>query len=73
MENFLDMVYTEDRHQQPLVVVRNFPGIDAELTTAQLRAMGNALLFAADECEAPPPRVGRHMVAQKQKRRFILT
>lgn len=48
MDNFLDLVYTETRHHQPLVVVRNFPGLDADLNPAQLRAMGKALLLAAD-------------------------
>ena len=72
MDNFLDMVYTETRHHQPLVVVRNFPGLDAELTPAQLRAMGKALLLAADESEALPPKKKKHVLSQKQKRRFIL-
>lgn len=72
MDNFLDMVYTETRHHQPLVVIRNFPGLAAELTPAQLRAMGKALLFAADECEARPPRTKKYVLSQRRKRRFML-
>lgn len=73
MENFFDMVYTETRHHQPLVVVRNFPGLDAEFTPAQLRAMGKALLLAADESEARSPRDSKRKLTQKQNRRFMLT
>lgn len=44
--------HTVDRQQRPLAVVGDFPGLDAELSPAQLRALSAALAAAADECEA---------------------
>lgn len=44
--------HTVDCRQQPLAVVADFPGLDAELTPAQLRALSAALAVAAHECEA---------------------
>lgn len=51
MDPMLIIRHTEDRHRQPLAIVRNLPGLDAELRPAQLRDLGNALLRAADDCE----------------------
>ena len=40
------------RHGQPLVVVRNLPGEDAEMRPEQLRALAKALIRAADIAES---------------------
>ena len=37
---------------EPLLCFRNLPGYDAELSPAAARALADALLQAADDCEA---------------------
>lgn len=54
MDKALKIQLTQDRHQKPLAVVRNFPGGDAEMSPIQLRAMAEALNKAATDCEAQP-------------------
>lgn len=53
-ERELTVVLTKDRHGEPLAVVRNLPGLDAEMTPSQMRFLAEALLVAADECESRP-------------------
>lgn len=50
----LRVSFTEDRHGRPLVIVRNFPGLDAEMSPALLRSLAEALAMVADECECGP-------------------
>jgi len=50
----LRVSFAEDRHGRPLVIVRNFPGIDAEMTPKQLRSLADALYMAADDAEHGP-------------------
>ncbi|WP_367154679.1 hypothetical protein [Methylomonas sp. HYX-M1] len=47
----LNVRLTQDRNKKPLAVVENFPGLDAEMTPAQLRSLAKALMNAADVCE----------------------
>lgn len=54
MVSELRVSFAEDRHGRPLVIVRNFPGIDAEMTPKQLRSLADALAMVADECECGP-------------------
>jgi hypothetical protein len=53
MDKQLDVEITEAANGKPLAVVRNFPGLYAELFPAQLRALAEALVQAADDCEKP--------------------
>lgn len=43
---------TADRHGQPLAVVKNLPGLDADMTPAQMRRLAVALYQAAADCES---------------------
>ncbi len=43
---------------QPLAIVHNLPGGDAELQPAQLRALAAALLAAAQDCESHHAELG---------------
>ena len=52
MDNVLHVRMTETRHGEPLATVRNLPGGDADMTPAQMRALAQALLAAATDCEA---------------------
>jgi len=51
MDTTLNVYHTITRHGAPLAVVKNFPGLDAELRPEQLRRLAQALMLAADECE----------------------
>lgn len=51
---YLIVTLTQNRHGKPLATVRNFPGLDADMTPAQMRAMAAALEAAATECEQRP-------------------
>lgn len=44
--------HTATHKGNPLVVFGDLPGVDAELTPAQIRALAEALLTIADDCEA---------------------
>lgn len=59
MDALLNVVMTKTRDGKPLAVVCNLPGVDAEMTPTQLRALAAALQAAASECEARP-RNGKH-------------
>lgn len=52
--------HTVDYRDRPLAAVVNFPGLDAELSPAQLRALSAARAAAADECEALAPETRRY-------------
>jgi hypothetical protein len=50
----LSVTLTQTHDQKPLAVVHDLPGLDAEMTPAQLRALSVCLLEAAKDCEARP-------------------
>lgn len=50
----LRVSFCEDRHGHPMVVVRNFPGLEAEFSPKQLRSLADALVMVADEAECGP-------------------
>lgn len=58
MDDYLTVSHRATHDGQPLAVVRNLPGPDAELRPAQLRGLARALLCAAADCEALTPRPG---------------
>ena len=58
--------HTVDYRDQPLATVVNFPGLDAELSPAQLRALSVALAAAADECEALAKETRRYGPARRE-------
>lgn len=41
-----------DRHAKPLAIVKNFPGLDAEMYSDNLRKMATQLIQAADDLDA---------------------
>lgn len=41
-----------DRHTKPLAIVKNFPGLDAEMYSDQIRKMAGQLNQAADDLDA---------------------
>jgi len=41
-----------DRHAKPLAIVKNFPGLDAEMYSDSLRKMADQLIQAADDLDA---------------------
>lgn len=59
MENYLLIKFRRDRNGAPLAVIRDLPGADAELTPAQLRALGVGLLEVAADCRHQEPGEGR--------------
>lgn len=54
MEASLRATLTKTYRGDPLAVIDGLPGGGAELTPADLRALGAALLRIAAECEARP-------------------
>jgi hypothetical protein len=70
MNNYLNVTLTQTRDFQPLAMVRNLPGLDADMTPQQLRALAAALNAAANECEAQPMTAKRFM---QRKREYSLT
>ncbi len=50
----LSVTLTHTFKSEPLAVVHNMPGMDAEMTPAQMRALSACLLEAAKDCEARP-------------------
>ena len=50
----LSVTLTQTYKQQPLAVIHNMPGMDAEMTPAQLRALSACLTKVAEECAARP-------------------
>lgn len=55
MDTHLAVTLTRSFDRRPLAVVHNLPGLDADLFPWQLRVLANALLQAADACEAASP------------------
>jgi hypothetical protein len=54
MDKELTVLFTRTSDLKPLAVVRNLPGLDAEMTPSQMRSLAEALREAAEECEARP-------------------
>lgn len=54
MDKELQVIHTQTYDGKPLAVIRNFPGLDAEMTPAQMRAMAAALEAVAADCEKRP-------------------
>jgi len=50
----LTVVLTKTHDRKPLAVVRNLPGLDAELAPSEMRALADALRVAAEESESRP-------------------
>lgn len=47
----LEVIHTVTHDGKPLAIVKNLPGLDAEMRPARLRQLAAALLAAADDCE----------------------
>lgn len=58
MREPLEFRYTTTHKDEPLCVVKNFPGIDAEMTPEQLRDMALQLIQASIVCELQNRMVG---------------
>ncbi|MBL8474407.1 MAG: hypothetical protein JNM98_21645 [Rhodocyclaceae bacterium] len=54
MDAKLNVVLTQTSGGKPLMTVQNLPGEGADLTPAQARALAEALLAAAKDCEGVP-------------------
>ncbi len=50
----LKVTFTRSYKGEPLAVVHNMPGLDAEMFPAHMRAVAAALQQAAAECESRP-------------------
>jgi hypothetical protein len=50
----LEVVLTQTLDRKPFAIVRNLPGLDAEMTPKQMRSLAFALALAAGDCEARP-------------------
>lgn len=48
----LHVQLTKDRHGNPLAIVENLPGLDAEMTPDSMRSLARALIMAAEYCDA---------------------
>lgn len=59
MDKELQVTLGQTYQRKPLAVVRNFPGLDAELTPAELRGLAGALVAVAEDCERHS---GRHRI-----------
>lgn len=51
MDKELQVIHTKTHEGKPLAVIRNFPGCDAEMTPAQMRALATTLEAVAADCE----------------------
>ncbi len=51
MDRELTVVLTQTYDLKPLAVVRNLPGLEAEMTPSQMRSLAKVLRVAAEECE----------------------
>ena len=69
MQNELHVLHTRTRDGKPLATVRNLPGLDADMTPAQMRALAHALLAAAKECELRA--MDKRHFAQTQRRYHV--
>ena len=54
MDTKLEVLLTQTFDRKPLATVSNLPGLNADLTPAQIRALAAALCLAAEECELQP-------------------
>jgi hypothetical protein len=54
MNTTIEVVLTQTFDRKPLATVIKLPGLDAELTPSQMRALAAALSMAAEECELQP-------------------
>jgi hypothetical protein len=54
MDKELTVVLTQTYDRKPLAMVRNLPGLDADMTPSQMRELADLLRMAADECESRP-------------------
>jgi hypothetical protein len=54
MDSKLEVVLSRTFDCKPLVTVNNFPGVHADLTPTQMRALAATLCRAAEECELQP-------------------
>ncbi len=70
MDRKLEVVLTQTSDYKPLAMVSNLPGLDAELTPSQMRALASALSMAAEECELQPMDIKRF---RRKKRMYIVT
>jgi hypothetical protein len=61
----LTVVLAKTYDHKPLAVVRNLPGLDAEMRPSEMRALADALRTAADECEGRPTGKGYVRVTRK--------
>lgn len=61
----LEVILTQTFDHKPLATVNNLPGLYAELTPEQMRALAAALCEAARDCEAQP----MHHKQFRQKKR----
>jgi len=59
MKKTLKVTISRTFKDKPMATVHNLPGLDAEMTPAQLRALGAALVGAAFEAESMPSKVDR--------------
>jgi hypothetical protein len=59
VDNNLAVSFQRTYMNQPLAIVHNLPGGDAELQPSQLRALAAALLAAAQDCEVHHAEQGR--------------
>ena len=71
METKLEVVLTQTFDGKPLVAVDNLPGLNADLTPPQMRALAAALCMAAEECEMQP--MGRKHFRRKKRMYEIRT
>ena len=56
----LSVKHTATFKGEPLVIFRELPGADTELTPAQIRALADVLMTIADDCETHARGVRRY-------------
>ncbi len=57
MDSELVVLHTLTLDGAPMATIENFPGMDADMTPAQMRSLANALMIAANDCELMPSSV----------------
>ncbi|MBF6649512.1 hypothetical protein [Methylobacter sp. BlB1] len=64
-----------DRHFKPLAIIKNFPGLDAEIYPDSLRKMATQLNQAADDLDAlePDRTISLDELIARQEREFGIT
>lgn len=65
MNTKLEVLLTQTFNSRPLAIVNNLPGLYADFTPEQLRALAAALCAAAQECELQP--MDRKYFRKKQR------